>query len=79
MLPAATSEDEAEGGSVPLRTDGRTRTAQSCQERVRLGIRKHLWTMSVVRHQNRLPSEVVGALCLLGLMRHLNNAHENML
>lgn len=36
--------------------------AQSCQERVRVDIRKKFFTMRVVKHRNRFPWEVVDAL-----------------
>ena len=49
------------------------------QGRVRLGIKKHFLTVRVVKPQNKLSSEVVDALCLSVLKRHLDNALSNLL
>lgn len=40
---------------------------------------KYLFTVRVVKQCNRLPSEVVDALCLSVSKRHLDNALTNML
>lgn len=46
------------------------------QGRLRLDIRKHLFTERVVKHWNSLPREVVDALVY---KRHLDNTLNNML
>lgn len=67
--------------SLLLVTDSRTHGhgTELCQGRARLGIRKHFCAVRVVRHWHRLPSRVVGALCLSVFTRHLDNALTNML
>lgn len=40
---------------------------QLCQERIRMDIRKEVFTEKVVRHWDRLPREVVTAPSLLGV------------
>ncbi|KAK4815807.1 hypothetical protein QYF61_007247 [Mycteria americana] len=49
------------------------------QGRFRLDIRKHFFTKRVVKHWNRLPRDVVDALCLLVFKRHLDNALHSIL
>ncbi|KAK4822643.1 hypothetical protein QYF61_018595 [Mycteria americana] len=49
------------------------------QGRFRLNIRKQFFTKRVVKHWNRLPTEVVDAPCLSVLKRRLDNALNNML
>lgn len=43
-----------------------------CQEGFKLDIRKHLFTMMVVKHWNRFPTEVVDTSCLSLLKRYLD-------
>ena len=50
-----------------------------CQGRFRLDMRKHFFTEKVVKHWNRLPSEVVDAQTLSVFKRHLDNALNNTL
>lgn len=47
--------------------------------RLRVGIRKNFFAMSVVTHWNRLPIEVVDAPWLPVFKRHLNNTLINVL
>ena len=47
--------------------------------RFRLDIRNAFFTERVVKHFNRLPKEVVSALCLSVFKRHLDNDLNNML
>ncbi|KAK4819112.1 hypothetical protein QYF61_025579 [Mycteria americana] len=44
-----------------------------------LHIRKHFFTKRVVKHQNRLPREVIDAPNLSAFKRHLGNARNSML
>lgn len=50
-----------------------------CQGRVRLGSKKHLFTVRIVKHWNRLPREVVDVPGLSVLKRHSDNALSNIL
>ena len=50
-----------------------------CQGRVRLGSKKHLFTVRIVKHWNRLSREVVDALHLWVFKRHLYNVLINVL
>lgn len=47
--------------------------------RIRLDMRKNLFTMRVVKCQNRLLREVVDALCLSVFKMPLNNTLKSML
>ncbi|KGL98675.1 hypothetical protein N301_02560, partial [Charadrius vociferus] len=49
------------------------------QGRFRLDIRKHFFTMRVVKHYKRLPREVVDVLSLSVFKRHLDNTLNNLL
>ena len=49
------------------------------QGKFRLDIRKCFFTERVVKYWNRLPGEVVDALSLPVIKRHLDNALNNML
>ena len=49
------------------------------QSRFRLGIRKRLFALRVVKHCNRLPREVFDAPCLSVFKRHLYNTLLNVL
>jgi len=44
---------------------------------VRMDIRKKFFTVKLLRHWNRLPSEVVDAPCLSVFNRHSDNALSN--
>ena len=48
------------------------------EHRFRLDIRKKFFTVGVVRHWNRLPSEVVDALSLEGFKARLDGALSNL-
>ena len=48
------------------------------KDRFRLDIRKKLFTVSVVRHWNRLPSEVVDAPSLEAVKARLHGALSNL-
>lgn len=50
-----------------------------CQERFRLVVRKHFFTVRVVRHWNRVPSKGLMPSCLSAFKRHLDNNLGNML
>ncbi len=54
-------------------------TAQSCHGRVRLDIRKVVFTMRVVRHWTRSPKEAADALCLAVFTGYLYKAHSKAL
>jgi len=47
-------------------------------EGVRLGLRKHLFTMRMVKHWNRLPREVGAASCLSVFKGNLDSALISM-
>lgn len=49
------------------------------QRRFRPDIRENFFTVRVVKHWNRLPTEVVVALFLAVLKRHLDDALNNLL
>lgn len=49
------------------------------QERLRLDIRKCFFTKKVVKHQNRIPRDVIDAPNLSAFKKHLGNATNNML
>jgi len=51
----------------------------SCQGRVRLDIRKVVFTMRVVRHWKRIPREAIDALCLAVFVGYLYKALGNAL
>lgn len=57
----------------------RENSTQLHQGRFRQGMRKHFGTVRVVRHWNRLPRGVVGALRLPLVKRCLDNALNNMI
>ena len=46
--------------------------------RFRLGIRKKFFTVSVVRHWNRVPRELVDAHCLVPFKARLDGALNNL-
>ena len=48
------------------------------ESRFRLDVRKKSFKMSVVKHLNRLPSDVVGALFLKTFKARLNQALSNL-
>ena len=48
------------------------------ESRFRLGITKKFFTVRVVRHRNRLPSEVVNAPSLEALKARLDGALSNL-
>jgi len=62
--------------SLLVGTDGKTGMAQSCwsEGRFTLGVRKHLFTVSVTKHWNSLPGEIVDDPCLPVFKRHLDYA-----
>ena len=51
----------------------------AAQKRFRLSIRKHFFTVRIVRHWNRLLREVVDTPWLSVFKRHLDNAINNTL
>lgn len=50
-----------------------------CQGSFRVGIRKKLLTIRVVKHQNNLSGEVTNAPHLSALKKHLDNSVSNLL
>lgn len=82
LLTTASRAGETEGGAVPFslvtsdRTDGNGTKVH--QGRFRLGIRKDFFTVRVVKHWNRLTSEMVDAPWLSVSKSHLDNALNNV-